>query len=64
MFIFIPIALDKSFINNNGVFRSIPNSVIQAFARQRKAGDIYIIMPPPKGIKPESLPFPIDTNQK
>lgn len=64
MFIFIPIALDKSFINNNGVFRSIPNSVIQALARQRKAGDIYIIMPPPKGIKPESLPFPIDTNQK
>ena len=64
MFIFIPIALDKSFINNNGVFRSIPNSVIQALARQRKAGDIYIIMPPPKGIKPESLPFPMDTNQK
>lgn len=64
MFIFIPIALDKSFINNNGVFRSIPNSVIQALARQRKAGDIYIIMPPPRGIKPESLPFSIDTNQK
>ena len=61
MFIFIPIALDKSFINNNGVFRSIPNSVIQALARQRKAGDIYIIMPPPRGIKPESLPFSIDT---
>lgn len=64
MFIFIPIALDISFVNNNGVFKSIPNSVIQALARQRKVGDIYIIMPPPKGIKPESLPFQINTSQK
>jgi hypothetical protein len=64
MFIFIPIALDISFVNNNGAFTSIPNSIIQALARQRKAGDIYIIMPPPKGIKPESLPYQVDIAQK
>ncbi len=64
MFIYIPIALDISFVNNNGAFTSIPNSIIQALARQRKTGDIYIIMPPPKGIKLESLPYQADIAQK
>ncbi len=60
MFIFIPIPLELKFVNNSGVFNSIPNSIIQALARQRKVGDIYIIMPPPNGIKLESLPYQAD----
>lgn len=57
LIIFIPIRLDLEFINNKGVFSSNPNSIIQALARQRKAGDIYIVMPPPLGISVESLPY-------
>jgi nitrogen regulatory protein PII len=57
LIIFIPIRLDIEFINNKGVFSSSPNSIIQALARQRNAGDIYIVMPPPLGINAESLPY-------
>ena len=64
MFIFIPIPLDISFVNNNGAFTSIPNSIVQALARQRKPGDIYIIMPPPKGIKLDTLPYQIEVSKQ
>lgn len=64
MFIFIPISLDLKFVNNSGVFNSIPNSIIQALARQRKVGDIYIIMSPPKGIKLDSLTYQADISQQ
>ncbi len=63
LIIFIPIRLDLEFINNKGVFSSSPNSIIQALARQRKAGDIYIVMPPPLGINAESLPYSEDMNK-
>jgi nitrogen regulatory protein PII len=63
LIIFIPIRLDLEFINNRGVFSSCPNSIIQALARQRKVGDIYIIMPPPLGINADSLPYDETINE-
>lgn len=57
LIIFIPYRLDIDFVNNKGVFTSGANSIIQTLARQRKVGDIYIIMPPPLGISLKSLPY-------
>lgn len=42
---------------SNGIFSDGINSVIQAIARQRKAGDIHIFLPNPKQLNYESLPF-------
>lgn len=63
LIIFIPIRLDLEYINNKGAFSSSPNSIIQALARQRKAGDIYIVMPPPFGINAKSLPYDEAVNE-
>lgn len=63
LIIFIPYRLDIDFVNNNGVFTSGANSIIQALARQRKVGDIYIIMPPPFGITLKSLPYSKAVNE-
>lgn len=57
LIVFIPYRLDIDFVNNKGVFTSGANAIIQALARQRKVGDIYIVMPPPFGITLQSLPY-------
>jgi hypothetical protein len=63
LIIFIPYRLDIEFVNNKGVFTSGANAIIQALARQRKVGDIYIIMPPPLGITLKSLPYSKAVNE-
>jgi hypothetical protein len=63
LIVFIPYRLDIDFVNNKGVFTSGANSIIQALARQRKVGDIYIIMPPPLGISLKSLPYTEAVNE-
>ena len=45
------------FKNNYGIFSSGINSVIQAVARQRKKGEIHIILPRPYEFDYNSLPF-------
>lgn len=45
------------FKNNYGIFSSGINSVIQALARQRKRGEIHIILPKPFEFDYNSLPF-------
>ncbi|MDR2206420.1 MAG: DEAD/DEAH box helicase family protein [Flavobacteriaceae bacterium] len=47
----------KFYKNNYGIFSNGINSVIQALARQRKRGEIHIIMPPPNDFNYETLPF-------
>lgn len=60
----IPYRTDIEFLNNKGVFSSGANSIIQALARQRKNGDIYIVMPPPLLINKDSLPYSDEINEK
>jgi hypothetical protein len=63
LIIFIPYRLDIDFVNNKGVFTSGANAIIQTLARQRKVGDIYMIMPPPLGINLKSLPYTESINE-
>jgi len=44
------------FENLFGIFSSGVNDIIQAFARQRKRGEIHIILPPPERMDFNSLP--------
>ena len=52
------------FKNNYGIFSSGINSVIQALARQRKKGEIHIILPKPFEFAYESLPFEEEEQQE
>lgn len=45
------------FKNNYGIFTSGINSIIQALARQRKKGEIHIILPKPKEFDYDTLIF-------
>ena len=63
LFVFLPHRLDINFVNNKGVFTSGANAIIQTLARQRKVGDIYIILPPPLGITLKSLPYSNAVNE-
>lgn len=45
------------FKNNYGIFSSGINSIIQAIARQRKQGEVHIILPKPYEFDYNSLPF-------
>ncbi len=45
------------FKNNYGIFSSGINSIIQALARQRKKGEIHIILPKPKEFDYDTLIF-------
>jgi hypothetical protein len=47
-----------------GIFSNGINSFLQAIARQRKKGDIYVIMSEPFGLKNKSLPFKPETNNQ
>lgn len=47
-----------------GIFTNGINSFLQAIARQRKKGDIFIIMSEPFGLKNKSLPFKPETNNQ
>lgn len=52
-----PAGRKSSFKNNFGIFTDGINSVIQALARQRKKGEIHIILPPPEDFDFDTLPF-------
>ena len=52
-----PSGVLATFANNQGIFSNGINSVIQALARKRKVGDIYVILPYPKQLQFNTLPF-------
>lgn len=57
-----PLGTKRPFGNRYGIFSDGINSVIQALARQRKKGEIHIILPPPNSFDYSTLP--LDENQK
>lgn len=57
-----PLRAKRPFGNRYGIFSDGINSVIQALARQRKKGEIHIILPPPNSFDYSTLP--LDENQK
>jgi len=59
-----PLGAKKPFQNMYGIFSDGINSVIQAIARQRKKGEIHMILPPPAKFDFNSLPFSSDENLK
>lgn len=52
-----------SFKNYYGIFSDGINSIIQALARQRKKGEIHIILPCPSPIDHSTLPFSTNITQ-
>ncbi len=64
LIVVLPKRLFKGYINNKGVFSAGANAIIQTLARQRKVGEIYIIMPTPYHIKKDSLPYSQLINDK
>lgn len=52
-----PKGAQMPFKNNYGIFTSGINSIIQALARQRKKGEIHIILPKPKEFDYDTLIF-------
>lgn len=54
---------EDSFKNYYGIFSDGINSIIQALARQRKKGEIHIILPCPSPIDYSTLPFSRDIVQ-
>lgn len=52
-----PIGAKMPFQNLYGIFSNGINSIIQALARQRKKGEIHIILPPPDKFDYSTLPF-------
>ena len=63
LIVILPKRLDLEYINNKGVFSSGINAVIQTLARQRKSGDIYLVMSAPYGIEENSLPYSEQVNK-
>lgn len=61
--IILPKEVTVDFFNNKGVFTNGANTIIQALARQRKVGDVYIFMPNPVEISLDSLPYNESQNQ-
>lgn len=59
-----PLGAKKPFQNMYGIFSDGINSVIQAIARQRKKGEIHMILPPPAKFDFNSLPFKEDGDKK
>lgn len=57
-----PLGAKRPFGNRYGIFSDGINSVIQALARQRKKGEIHIILPPPNSFDYSTLP--LDEYQK
>lgn len=57
LFIILPKRLNAEFINNKGIFNSGINSIIQSFARQRRIGDIYVVLSIPYMISEDSIPY-------
>ena len=52
------------FQNNYGIFSGGINAIIQALARQRKKGEIHIILPKPSELDYTTLPFYSDVEKK
>ena len=59
-----PLGAKKPFQNMYGIFSDGINSVIQAIARQRRKGEIHMILPPPAKFDFNSLPFKDDGDKK
>lgn len=59
----LPKDVNIDFFNNKGVFTNGSNIIIQALARQRKKGDIYVFMPLPAKIIEKSLPYSESQNK-
>lgn len=59
-----PNGAKKSFNKKFGIFSDGINSVIQVLARQRKKGEIHIILPLPEIFDFDSLPFETDECKK
>ncbi len=57
LIIVFPKDLSVDYVNNKGVFTNGSNVIIQALARQRKKGDIYVFLPNPDGMDLKSLPY-------
>ncbi|MBU2939856.1 DEAD/DEAH box helicase family protein [Lacinutrix sp. C3R15] len=62
--VIFPKDLNVEFIDNKGIFTMGSNTIIQALARQRKKGEIYLFMPPPIDINEDTLPLSYTENQK
>ncbi|MCT3949056.1 DEAD/DEAH box helicase family protein [Elizabethkingia anophelis] len=52
-----PSGARDSFKSMHGIFTDGINSIIQSLARQRKQGEIHIMLPPPNKFNYNSLPF-------
>jgi len=61
--VILPKELSIEYLDNKGVFTNGCNSIIQALARQRVVGDIYIFLPQPVGIELSSLPYSQSKNE-
>ena len=57
LFVILPKRLNIKYLNNKGVFSFGMNAIIQTFARQRRVGDIYVVLPPPYDIVKSSIPY-------
>ncbi|UGS23136.1 DEAD/DEAH box helicase [Flavobacterium channae] len=64
LIIILPPSTNIKYFNNKGVFTSGYVSILQAIARLRTKGDIYIVMSEPLGIQENSLPFGIAEKNK
>ncbi|AMA49987.1 DEAD/DEAH box helicase [Flavobacterium covae] len=62
--IILPPRTNIKYFNNKGVFTSGYVSILQAIARLRKTGDIYIVMSEPFGILENSLPSYIENKNR
>lgn len=56
LIVILPKRLPLQYVNNKGVFSAGVNTIIQTLARQRKVGEIYIVMPTPHMLDLQSLP--------
>lgn len=61
--VILPKELSIKYLNNKGVFTDGYNSIIQAIARQRVVGDIYMFLPQPAEIELNSLPYSNSENE-
>ncbi|TWP23095.1 restriction endonuclease subunit R [Apibacter muscae] len=65
LIIIMPPSRSRSSLSNKyGIFSDGANSIIQAIARQRKKGQIHIILPPPNKFDFNSLPNNFTEDQK
>jgi hypothetical protein len=62
--VMFPRDLHNEYIKNKGIFSMGSNSIIQALARQREPGKIYVYLPPPLDIDKDTLPTSYSESQK